>query len=97
MAGVEAMLPIPSLMFKQASVHGILVTGCSPVDAKAQWARIVSLLNQDGRRPQVEAVIPLSNHEQAFASLARSPFGKIVIDISLNGEGAGSRSPAIER
>lgn len=86
MAGVEAMLPIPSLMFKQASIRGILVSGCSPADARLQWTRIVSLLNQDGRRPQVEAVIPLCDYEQAFASLAGSPFGKIVIDISLHGE-----------
>ena len=87
MAGVEAMLPIPSLMFKQASVRGILVSGCSPTDARDQWTRIVSLLNQDGRRLHVEAEIPLSDYERAFARLAGSPFGKIVINISRNGEG----------
>lgn len=86
MAGVEALLPIPSLMFKQASVRGILVSGCSPADARVQWTKIVSLLNQNGRRPRVEAVIPLSDYEQAFARLAGSPFGKIVVDISLGGE-----------
>ena len=82
LAGVEGTIPIPSLMFKQASIHGILVSGCTPDEARAQWTRIVDVLGRSGQRPQIDARFPLADYEAAFARLAEHPFGKVVVEMA---------------
>jgi NADPH2:quinone reductase len=82
LGGIEGTVPIPSLMFKQASIRGILVSGCTPDEARAQWSRVVDVLARSGQRPQVDSTFPLSDYTAAFARLAEHPFGKVAIEMS---------------
>lgn len=80
LGGVEGVVPIPSLMFKRASIHGILVSGCSPEEAQRDWARIVEVLAQGHRKPVVDRCYPLKEFEQAFLRLEERPFGKVILE-----------------
>lgn len=84
LAGVEATIPIPSLMFKRGSIQGILVSDVSPETAQTQWKEISAVL-KNGKskdRPIVDSVFPLEKFSQAFERLAGSPFGKVVVQIT---------------
>ena len=82
LGGVEGNIPIPALMFKQASIHGVLVSGGSPAEARAQWRRIVEVLQRSGRRPVVARCFPLEQYCEAFCYLAGSPYGKVLLEIN---------------
>lgn len=84
LGGVEATIPIPSLMFKRGSIHGILVSDVTPETAQAQWKEIVAVLKtaKSMDRPIVDSVFPLEKFVQAFERLASSPFGKVVVQMS---------------
>ena len=82
LAGVEATVPIPSFMFKRASLHGILVSDDSPAEAQAAWSQIVGVLNRTGRRPVVDRCFPFAETRQAFDHLRGDVFGKIVVEIA---------------
>jgi NADPH:quinone reductase-like Zn-dependent oxidoreductase len=81
LGGVEGAVPIPSLMFKRASIHGILVSGSTPEEAQAEWSRIAAILNASRQRPIIDGRCPLADYEQAFATLGEHPFGKVVVDV----------------
>ena len=82
LAGVEAALPIPSFMFKRASLHGILVSDYSPADAQFAWSLIVKLLDRTSRRPVIDRVFPFSEIEAAFKHLRGDVFGKVVVEVT---------------
>jgi NADPH:quinone reductase len=81
LAGVEASISIPALMFKRASIHGILVSDDSPAKAQAAWTRIVDLMNRAHRRPIIDSTFPLEEAPAAFEKLQGTIFGKVVIEI----------------
>lgn len=81
LGGLEGTVPIPSLLFKQASLSGILVTGYSPAEARAAWDKIVETLARTGARPIVDSRFPVPEFREAFRRLQQSPFGKVVLDV----------------
>lgn len=82
LAGVEAAIPIPSLMFKRASLHGILVSDFSPADAQAAWSLIVKALDKTNRRPVIDRVFPFAETPAAFKHLRSDVFGKVVVEVA---------------
>jgi NADPH2:quinone reductase len=82
LAGVDGFIPIPSLMFKQCSLHGILVSSASPEAAQEDWARVVEILARSNQRPHIDRCFALADYEAAFHRLAQSPFGKVVVEMN---------------
>lgn len=80
LAGVEGVIPIPSLMFKVARIQGILVSSKPPVESSEDWRQIVEILAKAKTRPVIDSTYPLSEFRAAFAKLASSPFGKVVFN-----------------
>jgi NADPH2:quinone reductase len=85
LGGVDGVVPIPSLMFKRASIHGILVSGSTPDEAQAEWRRIVDVLERGRRRPIIDRCFPFHEFAQAFARLGEHPFGKVVVEMPRQG------------
>ncbi|NQV26035.1 MAG: zinc-binding alcohol dehydrogenase family protein [Rhodopirellula sp.] len=81
LGGVESALPIPSLMFKRASIHGIQVADLDAPAAVAQWNTIIEVLQRSNQRPIVDSTFSLDDFATAFARLAESPFGKVVVQM----------------
>jgi NADPH2:quinone reductase len=79
LAGVTAPVPIPSLMFKEGSVRGLVVSEFAPDDARRAWDGIVSALNRTGSKPTLDSAWRFSEYPQAFERLANSPLGKVVL------------------
>jgi NADPH2:quinone reductase len=82
LAGVDASISIPALMFKRVSLHGILVSDDDPATAHKSWAQIVALLEKSGRKPIVDRVFPFEHTRQAFDHLRGDVFGKVVVEVS---------------
>ena len=82
LAGVEANISIPALMFKRASIHGVLVTDDAPAKAQDSWEKIVKILNSSGRRPLVDSVFSIEQSASAFEKLRANVFGKVVVEVS---------------
>lgn len=82
LAGVESNISIPALMFKRASIHGVLVTDDEPKKSQAAWAQIVELMKGAGIRPIVDAHFPLEKAADAFEKLRGNVFGKVVVQVS---------------
>jgi NADPH:quinone reductase-like Zn-dependent oxidoreductase len=82
LAGVEAVLPIPSFMFKRASMHGILVSDNDPAASQAAWSQIVERLAGTNRRPVIDKVFPFAQTREAFDHLRGDVFGKVVVEIA---------------
>ena len=81
LAGVESVIPIPALMFKRASIHGVLVTDDSPEQAQNSWTQIVGLMDRQRIRPIVCSTYPLESVATAFEKLRSDVFGKVVVEI----------------
>ena len=81
LAGVEASIPIPALMFKRASLHGILVSEDEPPVAQSAWKQIVDILTKTNRRPVVDRCFPFDQTREAFQHLRSDIFGKVVVEI----------------
>lgn len=81
LAGVEGRIPIPALMFKRASIHGILVTDDPPAKVQSAWKGIVKLMNAAHYRPIIDECFPLESATKAFEKLRGNVFGKVVIEI----------------
>lgn len=81
LAGTEGAIPIPALMFKRASVHGILVTDDSPTEAQQAWERIVELMNNTQYRPIIDDRFPLESVVSAFEKLRGDIFGKVIVEM----------------
>lgn len=82
LAGIEAAISIPALMFKRASIHGILVSDEDPKSAQKAWSEIVGLLKKSGRKPVVDRMFPFDQTKAAFDHLRGDVFGKVVVEIS---------------
>jgi NADPH2:quinone reductase len=82
LAGIDGVVPIPALMFKRASIHGVLVTDDTPEQAHAAWRKIVELLGRSQSRPIIDSRFPLTDAQAAFEKLRSNVFGKVVIEIA---------------
>lgn len=82
LAGVECSISIPALMFKRASINGVLVTDDAPPKAQAAWKRIVELLDSSRSRPIVDSQFSFDDAEAAFEKLRGDVFGKVVVKIA---------------
>lgn len=81
LAGVEASISIPALMFKRASINGVLVTDDEPQKSQTAWARIVEILNAARERPIIDSEFSLDEAPAAFEKLRSNVFGKVVVRI----------------
>ena len=81
LGGVEGTIPIPALMFKRASIHGVLVTDDTPLQAQSAWQQIVNLMNGAQSRPIIDQRFPLTEAAAAFEKLRGNVFGKVVVEI----------------
>lgn len=79
LAGVEGAIPIPSLMFKEAVVEGVVVSGYSPEESLQAWNGIVGALQAVGHKPIIDSQHPFEDYLKAFDRLRKSPFGKVVL------------------
>lgn len=81
LGGVEGSIPIPSLMFKRASIHGIQVGEIEPAEAVEECRQIFAAMEQAGHRPVIDRTFPLDDFEAAFQHLRSGGFGKVVFEI----------------
>jgi NADPH2:quinone reductase len=81
LAGIEAAIPIPALMFKRASIHGILVSDDDAKTAQRSWTEIVRLLQKSGHKPVIDRIFPFAETKGAFDHLRSGVFGKVVVEI----------------
>lgn len=81
LAGVEGTISIPSLLFKRATIRGILVSEDPPPTAAESWRQIVATLREADLRPIVDSTFPLSEFRAAFDKLRRDTFGKVVVAV----------------
>ncbi|MEI8022284.1 MAG: zinc-binding alcohol dehydrogenase family protein, partial [Schlesneria sp.] len=81
LGGVEGTVPIPALMFKRASIHGVLVTDDTPQQAQSAWEQIVALMERTGSRPIIDHRFPLEEVAAAFEKLRDNVFGKVIVEI----------------
>jgi NADPH2:quinone reductase len=86
LAGVEGPVPIPALMFKQATIVGILVSGYSAADSQNAWAEVVETLARSHTKPIVDRIFPWTEYRAAFDALRGGPFGKIVVQLPAASE-----------
>lgn len=82
LAGVEGTIPIPALLFKRASIHGVLVTDDPPQKAQSSWKQIVEIMTKSGRRPIIDSSFPLEQAPAAFEKLRGNVFGKVIVEIN---------------
>ena len=82
LAGIEGTIPIPALMFKRLSIHGVLVSDDTPTKAQAAWTRIVELLNKAKTKPIIDSEFSLEEVSNAFEKLRTNIFGKVVVRIA---------------
>ena len=82
LGGVEGTIPIPALMFKRASIHGVLVTDDTPQQSQLAWEQIVVLMNRTQSRPVIDQRFPLEKVAAAFEKLGENVFGKVIVEIS---------------
>lgn len=82
LAGVEGTIPIPALLFKRASIHGVLVTDDPPAKAQSSWNAIVELMNRSGSRPMIDSRFSFDQAAAAFEKLRGNVFGKVIVDIA---------------
>ena len=80
LGGVEGTILIPALMFKRASIHGVLVTDDTPQQSQQAWEQIVKLMNRTQSRPIIDQVFRLNQPAAAFEKLRENVFGKVVIE-----------------
>jgi NADPH:quinone reductase-like Zn-dependent oxidoreductase len=81
LAGVEGTIPIPALMFKRASIHGVLVTDDPPEKTQAAWNQIVESMNRAQFRPVIDSQFTLETAAAAFEKLSGDVFGKVVVNV----------------
>ena len=81
LAGIEAVIPIPALMFKRASIHGVLVTDDSPERAQTGWQEIVELMDRARLRPKIDSRFPLESVAKAFEKLRTNVLGKVIVEV----------------
>jgi NADPH2:quinone reductase len=70
-----------TLFFRRNRIGGVSVGSYSPPEAQAAWQEIVSRLRSIDRSPVVDRVFPFEDVKSAFARLAESPMGKVVVRV----------------
>lgn len=82
LAGVDAPIPLASLLFKEATIRGVLVSEYTADEAASAWTDIVYTLGAKGHKPQVANTFALDDFRAAFTCLQASPMGKVVLTIT---------------
>ncbi len=70
-----------TLFFRRNRIGGVSVGSYSPPEAQAAWREIVSRLRAIDRLPVVDRVFAFEDVKAAFARLAASPMGKVVVRV----------------
>jgi NADPH:quinone reductase-like Zn-dependent oxidoreductase len=76
LSGLQATLDVIPLLFRQTTIRGIAV------GHRASFERMNVFLNQHGITPVIDQVYSFGEACQAYAHLARGPFGKVVIKVA---------------
>ncbi len=71
-----------TLFFKRIRVGGVHVGDYTPEAAQIAWREIVERLDKMGQRPVVDQVFPFEEVKAAFARLAASPVGKVLLRVA---------------
>lgn len=80
LAGVEGSIPIPSLMFKQGVVEGVVVSAYTTAECHESWKGILGALAQGGHMPLIDSVHKFDAYPAAFERLKAAPLGKVVLE-----------------
>jgi NADPH2:quinone reductase len=81
-AGPVPELNTASLFFRRNRIGGVAVSDFSPETAQTAWREIVRRVNEAGKRPVVDRVVPLEDVKQAFTRLNEGPLGKVVVRVA---------------
>ena len=78
--------PVPnfntaSLFFRRIRMGGVAVGTSETTSNRAEWLKLLQILNKTGARPIVDSVFPLQQLPQAFERLAQGPMGKVLLAI----------------
>ncbi len=78
--------PVPSfntarLFFRRIQVRGVAVGSYSNQHARQAWRDVVTLLQRDNARPQVDAVFAFEQLIEAFERLKQGPMGKVLVQV----------------
>lgn len=78
--------PVPAfntakLIFKRLRIGGVHVGDYGSDKAPSVWREIVEILDRQRARPVVDRVFPMEQLKEAFAHLARGPFGKVLLRV----------------
>lgn len=84
LAGVQSTIPLPALMFKRASIHGILVNDDPPEKSQAAWKQIVESMTRSRMRPVIDQQFSLEEVDAAFQKLRGDVFGKVVVQVATH-------------
>ena len=79
--------PVPefntaSLFFRRIRIGGVAVGAYTPAESRAQWSRILALLDETGARPLIDSVWEFDKLKDAFARLSAGPMGKVVLKVA---------------
>jgi NADPH2:quinone reductase len=71
-----------SLFFRRNRIGGVAVADYTPESAQVTWKEIVDRLDQLGKRPVVDSVLPFEEVKAAFARLEQGPMGKVLVKVA---------------
>ena len=82
LAGTDMTVSIPSLMFRNAAIHGVIVGREGGASQRSSvWPYIVDYYRTQDRKPLVDSVFPLADYAAAFEKLRGDTFGKVVVEM----------------
>jgi NADPH2:quinone reductase len=81
-AGPVPELNTANLFFRRNRIGGVAVSDYSPEAAQVAWREIVRRVNDAGKRPVVDQVVPFEDVKQGFARLSEGPLGKVVVQVA---------------
>jgi NADPH:quinone reductase len=79
LAGTQATFSIPSVMFKQLAIRGVIVTSLGAQSAQTAWQQLTTKLAEQNFTPVIDTIVPRERLAEGFSKLSLSPFGKIVV------------------
>jgi NADPH:quinone reductase len=81
LAGTQATFSIPSVMFKQLAIRGVIVTSVEAQSAQIAWQQLTTRLAEQNFTPVIDTILPKEQLAEGFSRLSQSPFGKIVVGL----------------
>ena len=70
-----------TLFFRRNRIGGVSVGDFTPESAQSAWKEITGRLEQTGKRPVVDSVLPFADVKAAFARLDQGPMGKVLVKV----------------